>query len=123
MSLLQRVTSIDGVDREPEPSYPERRKSIRRMISYDVFPQESAPTDEKPPEIAPYNVSTAKKIGECCLISRINVSHLCASAYPAKSPGSYYGVELLARVGNCVWLRITEARPHCRRSLRRQMQE
>lgn len=59
MSLVQHVSAIEGIDREPLEASP--GKSIRRVLSYDVFPQ---PDDAHPkPSVAAYNVSIAKRIG------------------------------------------------------------
>lgn len=64
MSLIQRVTSIDGTDRESTYG---TVKSVRRVISYDAFPPREEPSQ---PEVATqlhtvtaYKVSTAKRIG------------------------------------------------------------
>lgn len=65
MSLVQHLSATDGVDRVPEPTYPEQTKTVRRVLSYDAFPQEPEPVEYKSePELAPYKVSTAKRIGE-----------------------------------------------------------
>ncbi|KAI9933495.1 hypothetical protein AWENTII_002440 [Aspergillus wentii] len=64
MSLVQHVSAIDGVDREPEfPEITEQLPPIRREISYDVFPQPHFEADDKPGTAA-YNVSTARRIAQ-----------------------------------------------------------
>jgi hypothetical protein len=66
MSLIHRVTSIDGQDRDYNGG---TVKSIRRVISYDAF----HPTEETPQQdhahsplhtVTAYKVSTAKRVGE-----------------------------------------------------------
>lgn len=75
MSLVQRVTSIEGTDREPvEADVNQHRygtvksvrsvRSLRRVISYDVFPRPEEPQVVAPSgAVAAYKVSTAKRIG------------------------------------------------------------
>lgn len=66
MSLIQRVTSIEGTDREPAPAGYGSVKSLRRVISYDVFPlQEDAHAIQPTGGITAYKVSTARRFGEC----------------------------------------------------------
>lgn len=59
MSLIQHVSSIDGVDRD-RPETP-ARPSVRRVISYDAFPK-SADEDGQP-SVAAYKVSATKRMG------------------------------------------------------------
>lgn len=75
MSLVQHVSAIEGVDREPEPDDDvtdttavtanlDSFAPIRRKISYDVFPAPSAPpeTDDKHATAA-YKVSDIRRLG------------------------------------------------------------
>ncbi|KAJ5774690.1 Major facilitator superfamily domain general substrate transporter [Penicillium paradoxum] len=66
MSLVQHVSSIDGVDREPEPDLVDDYdiRSIRRKISYDVLqpPNEAIPVAELRPGTPAYKHSPAKRI-------------------------------------------------------------
>ena len=70
MSLVQHVSSLEGVDAVPG-SQDEREstngtyntsRSIKRKISYDFFPQ-SVSAIEDITTTAPYKVSTAKRLG------------------------------------------------------------
>lgn len=66
MSLIHRVTSLDGQDRES--NYGGTVRSIRRVISYDAFhPGEEAPQQDHAHHplhtVTAYKVSTAKRIG------------------------------------------------------------
>lgn len=76
MSLVQRVTPIEGTDREPVEAdvYQQRYygtvksvrsvRSLRRVISYDVFPNPEDPQlVTASGGVAAYKVSTAKRIG------------------------------------------------------------
>lgn len=75
MSLVQRVTSIEGTDREPveadvnQPRYGTVKsvrsvRSLRRVISYDVFPNPEESQAVAPSGgVAAYKVSAAKRIG------------------------------------------------------------
>ena len=70
MSLIQRVTSIDGQDREPHGGTGTVR-SVRRVISYDAFhPSEETPQQDHAHAplhtVTAYKVSTAKRIGTYC---------------------------------------------------------
>jgi hypothetical protein len=70
MSLIHRVTSIDGPDRELNHGGGTVR-SVRRVISYDAF--HPVPTEDTPQQdhhahhplktVTAYKVSTAKRIG------------------------------------------------------------
>lgn len=63
MSLVQHVSSVDGVDCEPEPADLEGFEPIRRKISYDLFPQQPPrPVDDKS-GVAPYKVSNLRRGG------------------------------------------------------------
>jgi MFS family permease len=66
MSLIQHVSSIDGVDREPDLQHPGLpHKRARRVLSYDAFPQEApAAEDTRRSDLAAYEVSTAKRIAQ-----------------------------------------------------------
>ncbi|PPJ50891.1 hypothetical protein CBER1_07089 [Cercospora berteroae] len=71
MSLLQRVTSIDGIDYEPHapPSKDLRYgsvKSVRRVVSYDVLHEpEAEPYPARPQgAVAAYKVSTAQRLAQ-----------------------------------------------------------
>jgi hypothetical protein len=65
MSLVQHVSVIDGVDREPEPDVAEDFVPIRRKISYDVLqpPTEGIPVAELRPGTPAYKHSPVKRIG------------------------------------------------------------
>ena len=68
MSLVQRVTSIEGTDREP-PSQYGTVKSIRRVISYDAFPPKTDEQPQHPPAqphggVTAYKVSTARRLAQ-----------------------------------------------------------
>jgi hypothetical protein len=80
MSLVQRVTPLEGTDREPvehEPwqqrrySYgsikpPASVRSVRRVISYDALPRPAEESQATHPTggVAAYKISTAKRLGE-----------------------------------------------------------
>lgn len=79
MSLVQRVTSIEGTDREA-PRVDDAKdlgygtvKSLRRVISYDVIAKPAEDSQATFPEhgITTYKVSTAKRLGECNTNSRL----------------------------------------------------
>jgi hypothetical protein len=69
MSLIHRVTSIDGQDREFD-HYGGTVRSVRRVISYDAF----HPTEETPEQdhhahhplhtVTAYKVSTVKRVAQ-----------------------------------------------------------
>lgn len=61
MSLIQRVTSIDGQDRESQHGGTVR--SVRRVISYDAFhPTEDAPQQDLNHAHHPLHTVTAYKV-------------------------------------------------------------
>ncbi|KAI9044296.1 putative MFS transporter [Aspergillus affinis] len=73
MSLVQHVSAIDGVDREPEPDDDttdttvtanlDGLASIRRKISYDVFPPPAPEIDDKHATAA-YKVSDIRRLAQ-----------------------------------------------------------
>lgn len=76
MSLVQRVTSTEGTDREPVEADVVHQhrygtvksvrsvRSLRRVISYDVFPRPEESQAVAPSGgVAAYKVSAAKRIG------------------------------------------------------------
>ncbi|KAL4954278.1 major facilitator superfamily domain-containing protein [Aspergillus filifer] len=70
MSLAQHVSAIEGVDRVEPPdeeaadsTYDGFGGSIRRRISYDIFPQ-PVEVIEDTSTTAPYKVSTAKRVAQ-----------------------------------------------------------
>lgn len=105
MSLVQHVSSIDGVDREHVPSSQEPAGSIRRQLSYDAFPRKTNPKDDQV-GIPAYKVSVAKRVGN-------NVSgdqrDRCFLLMLSRSPGYGYHFGLLVRCRNRFWLRCSEA--------------
>ncbi|KAJ5116733.1 Major facilitator superfamily domain general substrate transporter [Penicillium angulare] len=66
MSLVQHVSAIEGIDREPEPDLGEDVLSIRRKISYDVLQPPSLlfPDAEAVPGIPAYKSSTFRRIAQ-----------------------------------------------------------
>ncbi|CAK1366172.1 Protein FMP42 [Cercospora beticola] len=71
MSLLQRVTSIDGIDYEPHapPSKDLRYssvKSVRRVVSYDVLHEPETESYPAHPQgaVTAYKVSTAQRLAQ-----------------------------------------------------------
>ena len=88
MSLVQRVTSIEGTDRGPPqldklfdghgvngygtitPNYslrhqPSHQRSLRHVLSYDALPKPEEPSQATNPTggVTPYKVSTARRVG------------------------------------------------------------
>lgn len=70
MSLIHRVTSIDGTDREPPQADPKElgygtARSLRRVISYDVIaaPAQDSQATHPHGHTTQYKVSTAKRLG------------------------------------------------------------
>lgn len=106
MSLVQHLSAIDGIDREPEDEGDDFH-SIRRKLSYDVSqsPNESIPIAERRPGIPAYEQSPEKRIG----ISRLPISQ-APSHNP--SPGHRNRPHMLERIGHCLRIRSSEARPH-----------
>ena len=72
MSLVQHLSAIDGVDREPEADEGDDYISIRRKISYDVLqpPNEGIPVAELRPGSLAYDHSPTKRISMFHLLSR-----------------------------------------------------
>ena len=94
MSLVQRVTSIEGTDLEqpqldtffngyPTPGYggygtltpnyalrhqPSHQKSLRHVLSYDAIPKPEAPSQATNPTggVTAYKVSTTKRFAQVC---------------------------------------------------------
>lgn len=69
MSLVQHVSILEGVDREPEPDAPDDYAdftSIRRKISFDVLqpPTLPVPVAEQRIGTPAYKHSTFKRIGK-----------------------------------------------------------
>lgn len=64
MSLVQHVSSLEGVDHDPEAEIDEDFTPITRKISYDVLqpPSQPVPVEEQPPATPAYNVSAAKRL-------------------------------------------------------------
>ena len=64
MSLVQHVSSLEGVDHEPDAEFDEDFTTITRKISYDVLqpPSHSVPVEEQPPATPAYKVSAAKRL-------------------------------------------------------------
>lgn len=99
MSLVQRVTSIEGTDRglpEFEPFFTQpppfigygtlspgrpsptlrhqasrRRSSVRHVLSYDALAKPEEPSKATDPYggVTAYKISTARRIGECYFIN------------------------------------------------------
>lgn len=65
MSLAQHVSSVEGVEQEPEVAGLSltRQASVAHSISYDPIPS-AGPRAKKVPTLAPYEVSAGKRIGE-----------------------------------------------------------
>ena len=65
MSLVQHVTAVEGVDREPEEPDTSSLLSGRRLgrtLSYDPIPIAAQPPDKLPP-VSAYKVSRKKRLG------------------------------------------------------------
>jgi hypothetical protein len=64
MSLVQHVSSLEGVDHDPEAEIDEDFTLITRKISYDVLqpPSQPVPVEEQPPATPAYKVSAAKRL-------------------------------------------------------------
>jgi len=67
MSLVQHVSALEGVDREPDPVLDDDFVPIARKISYDVLYPQNASTPEQAPTATPaYEHSTVKRAGMFC---------------------------------------------------------
>lgn len=70
MSLVQHVTTTEGVDREPVEQLGDEEegdKALWRVLSYDAFaPAETVveAQTEPGPHIAAYKVSNARRVGK-----------------------------------------------------------
>ncbi|KAF3398219.1 Protein FMP42 [Penicillium rolfsii] len=64
MSLVQHVSSLEGIDHEPDAEFDEDFTTITRKISYDVLqpPSHPVPVEEQPPATPAYKVSAAKRL-------------------------------------------------------------
>ena len=114
MSLIHRVTSIDGPDRELNHGGGTVR-SVRRVISYDAF--HPVPTEDTSQQdhlhahhplktVTAYKVSTEKRIGTSLGIT--GSSNTFADS-PACSSGRVHCAGMLAGFGNCLRFRGVEA--------------
>lgn len=67
MSLVQHVSSLEGVDHDPVAEVDEDFTPIARKISYDVLqaPSHPVPVEEQPPATPAYKVSASKRLGMC----------------------------------------------------------
>lgn len=76
MSLVQHVSVLEGIDREPESDIGEDLPSVRRKISYDVLQPSSqpAPVVEPAPGVPAYESSAPTRLGELYVRIRRNVS-------------------------------------------------
>lgn len=111
MSLIQHVSSIEGVDREPpSDALILPVKAVRKVLSYDAFPRPHE--DDLHPSVAAYKVSVPKRIGEFACLRLVVFFTDCVC-----SPGcdDYPGV--LARIGHCLWVCGVETGAYIRRSL------
>ncbi|KAJ5652742.1 Major facilitator superfamily domain general substrate transporter [Penicillium longicatenatum] len=66
MSLIQHVSALEGIDREPETDIGEDFTPIRRKISYDILqpPTQPVPVVEPAPGIPAYKHSALKRIAQ-----------------------------------------------------------
>ena len=68
MSLVQHVTSVEGIDQEPEPDLGElqlsRKPSLSFSITYDPVPG-GAQLGEKGEPLPAYEVTQGRRIGKC----------------------------------------------------------
>ena len=64
MSLVQHVSSLEGVDHDREAQIDEDFTPIARKISYDVLqaPSQPIPIEEQPPATPAYKVSVTKRL-------------------------------------------------------------
>lgn len=76
MSLVQHVSVLEGIDREPELDIGEDFPSIRRKISYDVLqpPAQPVPAVESAPGVPAYKHSAPRRLGMFCARIRRDVS-------------------------------------------------
>jgi hypothetical protein len=70
MSLAQRVSSTEGVERLVPAIDSQYSEVIRQVLSYDVFPP--AQVKDQADHIAAYKVSTARRAGESSICYREN---------------------------------------------------
>ncbi|KAJ5548421.1 hypothetical protein N7513_005655 [Penicillium frequentans] len=66
MSLVQHVSALEGIDREPESDVGEDFPSIRRKISYDVLqpPTQPVPVVESAPGVPAYKHSAPRRLAQ-----------------------------------------------------------
>ncbi|KAJ5151431.1 uncharacterized protein N7482_010683 [Penicillium canariense] len=66
MSLVQHVSSLEGVDHDPDAGIDEDFTPIARKISYDVLqaPSHTVPVDEQLPATAAYEVPVVKRLAQ-----------------------------------------------------------
>jgi hypothetical protein len=65
MSLVQHVTAVEGVDREPEePDIASLQlgRRLSRTLSYDPIPIAAQPSEKLPP-VSAYEVSRKRRLG------------------------------------------------------------
>ena len=121
MSLVQHVSSIYGVDREPElqdeiteqGSALSHMAPIGRNLSYDPLPQPPLPPVEVT-AVPPYKVSAARRVG-------MSGHPIACLSSDGPSSGHHYGISLLARLGNRLRLRGAQAGFDRRRRLPQSM--
>jgi hypothetical protein len=102
MSLIQHVSSYDGVDRDG-PATEESLSVVRRQISYDAFSRSAE--EESLHRLAPYKVSVAKRIGK---LPRPAHSRYGLLLLTNTSPGNRHNPGLLAGFGDCIWFCSTQ---------------
>lgn len=137
MSLLQRVTSIDGNDLDTSSvhNYNNNNKdqrygtvrSLRTVISYDILPQPEEDSFATHPTggVTAYKVSEAQRLGMLCaflfefflffcfFFASVFVLHLplLMTCFPmSQSAGHHHHRIVLAGVGNRIRIRSIEAR-------------
>lgn len=110
MSLLQRVTSIDGSDLRPPELEPRdigygTVKSLRRVISYDAIPRPAEDSQATAPTggVTQYKVSVARRLG------KLNKQIVLCLTLTFQSSGNHYDRFLLACVWYCLWFCSVEA--------------
>lgn len=110
MSLLSRVTSIDGHDRLP-PEVDAKQlgygtaKSLRRVISYDAIPRPF----EDSQATAPSGGVTAYKVSVLRRLSKYNSIHSDRTMLIRHSAGDCSDSLVLVGSGNRVWFCGAEA--------------